>query len=143
MVLCKTQITKVLIRLSGCAGWSAPLLFTSPRRQVSRVKAYRNRRKSLPFNETMRNIDKVTCAYATIQRPKQDTVSGHYRPTIETPFEWPASRCYHGVGDISCYLLLDCFCIFTSQSTFLKSCQYGSSWVEPIRSIGLFKDIIQ
>ena len=28
------QIIKVLIKLPGCAGWSAPLLFTNPRRQV-------------------------------------------------------------------------------------------------------------
>ena len=27
-------ITKALIRLCGCAGWSAPLLFTNHRRQV-------------------------------------------------------------------------------------------------------------
>ena len=30
----KTRITKVLIRLRGCAGWSAPVLFANPRRQV-------------------------------------------------------------------------------------------------------------
>ena len=34
MVLSKKRITKALIRLSGCAGWSAPVLFASPRRQV-------------------------------------------------------------------------------------------------------------
>ena len=28
MVLTKERITKVLIRLRGCAGWSVPLLFT-------------------------------------------------------------------------------------------------------------------
>ena len=28
------QLTKVLIRLYGCAGWSAPWLFTNSRRQV-------------------------------------------------------------------------------------------------------------
>ena len=28
------QITKALIRLRGCADWSAPLLFANPRRQV-------------------------------------------------------------------------------------------------------------
>ena len=34
MIIYKTRITKALIRLSGCAGWSAPVLFTNPRRQV-------------------------------------------------------------------------------------------------------------
>ena len=34
MMLSNKQITKALIRLSGCAGWSAPLLLAIPRRQV-------------------------------------------------------------------------------------------------------------
>ena len=34
MVLSKTRITKALIRLRRCAGWSAPVLFVNPRRHV-------------------------------------------------------------------------------------------------------------
>ena len=34
MVLSKKQITKALIRLRGWAGWSAPVLFANPQRQV-------------------------------------------------------------------------------------------------------------
>ena len=34
MVLSKKRIAKALISLRGCAGWSAPLLFANPRRQV-------------------------------------------------------------------------------------------------------------
>ena len=34
MVRFKKRITKALIRLRGCAGWSAPVLFANPRRQV-------------------------------------------------------------------------------------------------------------
>ena len=34
MILFKKRITKALISLRGCAGWSAPLLFANPRRQV-------------------------------------------------------------------------------------------------------------
>ena len=34
MILSKKRITKALIRLHGCTGWSAPLLFANPRRQV-------------------------------------------------------------------------------------------------------------
>ena len=34
MILSKTRITNALISLRGCEGWSAPLLFANPRRQV-------------------------------------------------------------------------------------------------------------
>ena len=34
MTLSNKRITQVLTRLNGCAGWSAPLLFANPRRQV-------------------------------------------------------------------------------------------------------------
>ena len=34
MVLSKKRITKALIRLRRCTGWSAPVLFTNPGRQV-------------------------------------------------------------------------------------------------------------
>ena len=33
MKLSKKRITKVLTRLQGCAGWSAPMLFANPGRQ--------------------------------------------------------------------------------------------------------------
>ena len=52
MVLFKKQITKVLTRLCGSAGWSAPLLFTTSRRHVfsrqgpNKMKSMRNRKKS-------------------------------------------------------------------------------------------------
>ena len=43
MILSKKRITKALIRLHGCAGWSAPVLFANPRRQVfSHRGPYRN-----------------------------------------------------------------------------------------------------
>ena len=34
MILSKKRITKALIRLRGCVGWSAHVLFANPRRQV-------------------------------------------------------------------------------------------------------------
>ena len=34
MFLSKKRMTKALIRLRGCAGWSAPVLFANPRRQI-------------------------------------------------------------------------------------------------------------
>ena len=40
MVLFKKRITKALIRLCGCTGWSAPLLSANLQRQVSRYEAH-------------------------------------------------------------------------------------------------------
>ena len=34
IIFSKKQITKALIRLRRCAAWSAPVLFTTPRRRV-------------------------------------------------------------------------------------------------------------
>ena len=34
MVFFYRRLTKALISLRGCAGWSAPLLFADPRRQI-------------------------------------------------------------------------------------------------------------
>ena len=34
MIVSKKRITKALISLRGCAGWSVSLLFTKPRRQI-------------------------------------------------------------------------------------------------------------
>ena len=34
MILSNKRMTKALIRLRGCAGWSVPLLFANHRRQV-------------------------------------------------------------------------------------------------------------
>ena len=39
MILSNKPITKALIRLCGCAGWSAPLLFTTPEDMFSRNEA--------------------------------------------------------------------------------------------------------
>ena len=39
MILSQKHITKVLIRMRGCAGWSAPLLFANPEDRFSPVKA--------------------------------------------------------------------------------------------------------
>ena len=45
MIHFKKRITKALIRLCGCAGWSAPLLFANPGRQVfSRQGPYKKSR---------------------------------------------------------------------------------------------------
>ena len=40
MIFSNKGITKVLISLGRCAGWSAPLLFKNPWRQVSRFEAH-------------------------------------------------------------------------------------------------------
>ena len=40
MVLFKKRITEALIRQRGCAGWSAPVLFTTPQDRFSRIEAH-------------------------------------------------------------------------------------------------------
>ena len=40
MILSNKQITKAQIRLRGCAGWSAALLFANPKDRFSHVKAH-------------------------------------------------------------------------------------------------------
>ena len=39
MLVSNTRITKGLIRLRGCAGWSAPVLFAIPEDRFSHVEA--------------------------------------------------------------------------------------------------------
>ena len=40
MIVSKRQITKALISLHGCTGWSAPLLFANPEDRFSHVVAH-------------------------------------------------------------------------------------------------------
>ena len=40
MILSTKRITKALIRLRGCAGWSAPVLSQTPEDSFSRVQAH-------------------------------------------------------------------------------------------------------
>ena len=40
MILLDKRITKALINLRGCAGWSVPVLFANPRRQVFSREAH-------------------------------------------------------------------------------------------------------
>ena len=40
MTLSKKRITKALISLRGCAGWSAPVLFVNPEDRFSRVEVH-------------------------------------------------------------------------------------------------------
>ena len=47
MILSKKRITKALIRLRGCAGWSAPVLFANPLRQVFSRRGPFNRLQDL------------------------------------------------------------------------------------------------
>ena len=53
MILATKRITKALIRLRGCAGWSALVLFTNPQRQVfSRQGQYYNMHHINFYKET-------------------------------------------------------------------------------------------
>ena len=42
MILLNKRITKALIRLHGCAGWSAPFLFANTKDRFSHVEAHLN-----------------------------------------------------------------------------------------------------
>ena len=53
MVLYKTRKTKALIRLRGCAGWSAPVLFANPEDRFSRVEAQFVSNDNTLFNAIM------------------------------------------------------------------------------------------
>ena len=52
MILFKKRITKALISLRRCAGWSAPLLFSTPEDRFSRVEAH----SIIDFNEVDMSI---------------------------------------------------------------------------------------
>ena len=57
MILSKTRITKAMISLCGCAGWSAPLLFANRQRQVfSRRIPYEKPKISLLRVKYMRKL---------------------------------------------------------------------------------------
>ena len=43
MILSNKRITKALIRLRRCAGWSAPVLFVNPQDRFSSVNAHMDR----------------------------------------------------------------------------------------------------
>ena len=40
MALSNKRITKLLMRMGGCAGWSAPLLFANSKDEFSSVQAH-------------------------------------------------------------------------------------------------------
>ena len=50
MILSYKQMTKVLISLYGCAGWSAPLFFRNPKDRFSRIEANMVKAKDLCLN---------------------------------------------------------------------------------------------
>ena len=53
MKLSNKRVTKVLIRLHRCAGWSVPLLFTNPENRFSHFKPH------IGFNKSHHNITHV------------------------------------------------------------------------------------
>ena len=57
MILSKKRMTKALIRLGGCPGWSAPVLFANHRRQVFSRRG--------PFNKW---IDRKKCLVCVIYK---------------------------------------------------------------------------
>ena len=72
IILSKKRITKALIRLRGCAGWSAPVLFANSRRQVFSRRG--------PFNG---EIELTVCLLVSPQ-----TVWAKIRPNKTTCLNW-------------------------------------------------------
>ena len=67
MILSNKQTTKALIRQRGCAGWSAPLLFGNPRRQVfSRRGPYYFCYKTEHYCLTLLRPTKFTIKFDTV-----------------------------------------------------------------------------
>ena len=64
MIHSEKRITKALIRLRGCAGWSAPLLFANPRRQVFARQGPNENDQIITLQEY--NIDQATGALIRI-----------------------------------------------------------------------------
>ena len=58
IILSKKRMTKTLIRLRGCAGWSAPVLFAKPRRQVFSRRG--------PYDSFYKNIKVYQARYSVL-----------------------------------------------------------------------------
>ena len=56
MILFSKRVTKALIRLRGCAGWSVPLLFANTEDRFSRVEAYLVMNKRRVYEEFIAEI---------------------------------------------------------------------------------------
>ena len=65
MILTKKRITKALIRLRGCPGWSAPVLFANPRRQVFSRRGPNGNSNKQRLNNKRINILERTIAKTT------------------------------------------------------------------------------
>ena len=51
-ILSTKRVTKALIRLRGCAGWSAPVLFVTPENRFSHTEAHMISFQSVYYNAT-------------------------------------------------------------------------------------------
>ena len=62
MIRFKKRITKALIRLRGCAGWSAPLFSQTPEDRFSRVEAHLQCAEPLQMYEGIYTTKGALCA---------------------------------------------------------------------------------
>ena len=74
MILYNERITKALIRLRECAGWSAPELFATPRRQIfSRRGPHYNQKQDLLIDLGIK-----------IEDLKVNTIFNHFQNRCDT-----------------------------------------------------------
>ena len=78
MILSKKRITKALIRLRGCAGWSAPVLFANSGRQVFSLYENRNANSMTQTHLPVKVLDvkKLTNIMSLIKWLRIDLVTG-------------------------------------------------------------------
>ena len=102
MVLANKRITKALIRLRGCAGWSAPLLFASPRcphKSDNNIEII----KTLPlgkcacFLSSADILSKSTFSNLSGIQPQCQTVWIQIRPDVLLGLIWVQTvcKCFH------------------------------------------------
>ena len=78
MILSSKRITKALISLHGCAGWSAPLLFANHRRQVlpGRCPYYVDTCSDRKTSGTIIKLNKISVNFININVNKMAVVYG-------------------------------------------------------------------
>ena len=70
------QIKKALIRLRGCAGWSAPMLLTKPEDRFSHVKAHILWAQAIFFPMSLKNRNDLKTTILNYSSLLGDNLSG-------------------------------------------------------------------
>ena len=102
MILSNKQIIMALIRLRGCTGWSAPLLFAHPEDRFSRDQAHIDHSVVEPLDKTNMTL-KIHHKTHHISLPKLNStlsntdscslfIDYNFNISTHTPFKQPSSH---------------------------------------------------